>query len=416
MNIQPIRTYFGAPIPLLIIVLLASLSGSVLAQPANAKDFVNWDKVSATFLNYKIDPTAEKAKAFLDTLPKGKSQNEMGDAHRAVGNIYNNLAMIRDKVWSGDKIMAEAAFRLLSYADGGFAEELYMTLGELVGTHPNLFIELLYQYKDDPAINVNGYSLVLSVYGIWDDSATALVPVWEKRIKSLDGVSDQKYSRIRDVCIATLREEISRVVEKRNAQERAAANNEVIDWDKIREAFAAYYKEPSPENAQEVLGTLPKYVTYHMRGSAATAIIEITDHISIAKSGALSGNRDLVEAVFRLFNCREAFSRDQSSRMAATSQMLSGDLEEIVGTIVEKNPTLFLDVFREYQTSWLLGEYGSPLLKTVHTLANRQGMIAELEARVKALEGVRASRYAEIRDQCLAQLNGAIETIKRISK
>ena len=186
---------------------LAAAMGFLLGGSLSIEDVqettIDWDKVKSAFRDYLKDPVPENAKLFLDTLPKERTSNDMGDENVATLYIYDNCLSFESGVLgvlAGDAYLAEAAFRLLNFSDAAFSEALREILANLATRNPKLFLKLLEKYKASPHIKRVGYP----VYGTTSYAREEILSEWRKRIEALKTVKETKYRQIRDECIRLL--------------------------------------------------------------------------------------------------------------------------------------------------------------------------------------------------------------------
>ena len=100
--------------------------------------------------------------------------------------------------------MTEAAFRLLDYSDGAFAEALRETLGDLATRNPRLFLRVLHKYRNSWFVK----NARPPVFGTSHEDNDKDILEWKRRIKALKTVKQTKYRQIRDECIRLLEEAI----------------------------------------------------------------------------------------------------------------------------------------------------------------------------------------------------------------
>jgi hypothetical protein len=194
---------------LIIAGLMTYLPGAYQSATNSGEQIINWDKIKSSFDAYLEYPSPENAKAFLDTLPKDKIKNEKGDGSKVLYYIFTfrNYAILENEIWAGDRYSTEAAFRLINVADGGFAEDLHMTLGALVRINPRLFLEVLYEYKNAWYVKYTGYPVDMVGPGYEDRTKTRIYE-YRMRIKALESVKDPKYWVIIKACVRQLNEAI----------------------------------------------------------------------------------------------------------------------------------------------------------------------------------------------------------------
>jgi hypothetical protein len=189
---------------LIALGILFSLSRGYQSAASNTEEIIDWDKVRIAFEAYVKDSSPENAKAFLCTLPKDKPEKEKGDARKARHYIYDNYSLWESKVLAGDRDITEAVFRLVSVADGAFAEAIWEVLSTLAQINPRLFLEILYEYRNVWYVKHIGYPGIGTKYDVPRGPISEL----EMRIKALESVKDPKYSELRDECIRLLRKAI----------------------------------------------------------------------------------------------------------------------------------------------------------------------------------------------------------------
>jgi len=170
----------------------------------NTWELIDWDKVRSTYMEYLKNPTLENGERLLEALPQEKTENQMGDVSGAMYSIYDSYPVLKPKVLGGDRCLTEAAFRLLNFSDGDFAETLNEILGNLATKNPKLFLEFLNKYKSSSYVKIVGYP----VYGTGADGRERILSEWAKRVRALKTVKEAKYRQIRDECICLLEEAI----------------------------------------------------------------------------------------------------------------------------------------------------------------------------------------------------------------
>jgi len=170
----------------------------------NTWELIDWDKVRSTYMEYLKNPTLENGERLLEALPQEKTENQMGDVSGAMYSIYDSYPVLKPKVLGGDRCLTEAAFRLLNFSDGDFAETLNEILGNLATKNPKLFLEFLNKYKSSSYVIIVGYP----VYGTGADGRERILSEWAKRVRALKTVKEAKYRQIRDECICLLEEAI----------------------------------------------------------------------------------------------------------------------------------------------------------------------------------------------------------------
>lgn len=192
--------------------LVTHLPGSYQSEANSDEQIIDWDKIKSSFDAYLEYPSPENAKAFSDTLPTDYIKVDTETANKVVDYIYTfrNYAILENEIWAGDRYSTEAAFRLLNIADGGFAENLHMTLGALVRINPKLFLQVLYEYKDLWLFKYRGYPVYMVGPG-YRERTKARIYEYRMRIKALESLKDPKYLEIKEACISRLLESIKRL-------------------------------------------------------------------------------------------------------------------------------------------------------------------------------------------------------------
>ena len=180
------------------------LLGGYQSMGIDQQELIDWDKVKVAFRDYLRNPVPERAKVFLDTLPREKTRDQTDNESAAVDYIYDNYLSFEAGVLAGDRYLTEAAFRLLNFSDGDFAEALNEILGKLATLNPRLFLEFLNKYKNSWFVKIVEYP----VYGTGAEKREEILSEWARRIKALKTVKESKFKQIRDECIRLLEEAI----------------------------------------------------------------------------------------------------------------------------------------------------------------------------------------------------------------
>ena len=357
------------------------LLGGYLTGGLGQEEVIDWDKVRSTYMDYLKDPTPDSGKRLLAALPLEKTENEHGDKSRAVHYIYNDYIAFEGKVLAGDRSLIEAAFRLLNFSDGGFAEALDQMLGNLARERPKLYLEFLFKYRNSWFIKNVGLPILET--NSWEPED--MIAEWTKRVNALKTVKETKYRQIRDECIRLLEGAINQCLSENTW--------ELIDWDKVRSTYMDYMKSPTLENGERLLEALPREKIENQKGDASGAVHYIDNDYTAFEERVLAGDLFLIEAAFRLLNFSDgAFAKAVS---------------ETLGDLATRNPWLFLDHLYRYRNSRFVKKAGPPVFGTRHE--DKAEDILEWRKRIKALKAVEEIRYRQVRDECIRLLEEAIK-------
>jgi hypothetical protein len=180
----------------ILIICFSLLSTSAFAEKAN-----NWVMLREAWANYVNYPSSDNAKnvsRLLPTKPHSRVDEE------TVNYIYDrdgNYRILERQIISSDPAAVELAFRLYTIADGAFAEDLDVYLGELIRINPNLFLEKLKQHRNI----VVGFDGLLGNFGyVYVDKLKAHALETSLRIEALRSVNDKSLLSVRDECIQEL--------------------------------------------------------------------------------------------------------------------------------------------------------------------------------------------------------------------
>jgi hypothetical protein len=153
---------------------------------------------------YLSRPTPEGAKQVLSASYRDSSS---ADPDR----LFNDLELLAVQVAAGDREAVRLAFRLYSEADGAYAETLDILLGRIVRIHPTLFLEELQRQRAQvrPRAPRTFDGVVSGILGNlgkeYVDRTRAQVYETERRIASLQSVSNPGLRQSRDHCVAILK-------------------------------------------------------------------------------------------------------------------------------------------------------------------------------------------------------------------
>jgi hypothetical protein len=189
-------TYF-----FLVSLLLTSIPS--VGQP-KAKAPIDWKAVHEAFAAYSEYPSHANATHVADLLPESGHVEYTSDKreHETVEFVNQNLDMLERQVISRDPASIKLAFRLMTIADGEFAESLEIALGQLIRIDPTLFLRQLKEAKDQ----IIGLGGLTGNYGyVFVDKVEAQRLETARRIDSLEGVTDPALREIRNECILALK-------------------------------------------------------------------------------------------------------------------------------------------------------------------------------------------------------------------
>ena len=167
---------------------------------------------------------------------------------------------------------------------------------------------------------------------------------------------------------------------------------ELIDWDKVKSTYTEYLKNPTPDNGKRLLEALPQEKTEDEQGDISRAVAYIDNDYIAFEGRILAGDRFLIEAAFRLLNFSDAG--------------FSESLDQMLGNLARERPKLYLEFLLKYRNGSFIRNVGLPILET--NSWEPEDMIAEWTKRVNALKTVKETKYRQIRDECIRQLDGAI--------
>lgn len=176
----------------IIIILLTSLTA--WGQTTRWADFEKaWD-------NYLINPTHDNSVKAYNLLPDKVMGGDYPDGSQT-RRIFSKIDQLDKLVQQGNRDALRLAFRLLTIADGEYAEGLQIEIGKLIYSNPRLFLQELKNYR----------RLIVSIDGLVGNLGPDYVEELElnkketeKRIKSLKQVVDKDLIETRDECLTEL--------------------------------------------------------------------------------------------------------------------------------------------------------------------------------------------------------------------
>ena len=188
----------------LIHSLLISLLFTSLPTIAQKNGSVDWDGVHKSFEAYTQYPSTKNAIKVISLLPERDHVTYTGEKNEndAIQFVYQNLGMLERQVISRDPNSIKLAFRLKGIADGAFAEDLDVLLGQLIRIDPTLFLR---QLKNANIQNGRLDALVGNYGDIYVDKVEAQRLETKERIRALETVSDSALKEIQDKCLVELK-------------------------------------------------------------------------------------------------------------------------------------------------------------------------------------------------------------------
>lgn len=407
MKFRPLYKLPGALIWAIVLGILGYFPvGNVPAQ-TQPNQVLDWNEVLMVFDRYFNYPSPENAKAVLGVLPREIPDKVAGNKGEALEYIINSkeFRILASEARAGERYSAEILFRLRKFCDGWGAEVVDGTLGALLRINPMLFLEILFEYKDDPFTKRVGYPVAFPNYA-YNNHASAFIYELGKRIEVLARVDDPKYDELKQACLEQIRKEMNRwlVWSDRPAEGPQAhkPSSPDLDWSGVLPVFEQYFNYPAPENAKAVLSVLPKERPGKVLGDTSRALgyINSAETYGILALESEAGDRYSAEILFRL--------------LAITDVPETKYIKSTLGSIVRLNPRLFLEVLYEYKGTSSMKTAGYPVAYLGDAYLNRPcASRHELEKRIEALERVDDQKYIELKQTCLSELEQAIEKLKR---
>jgi hypothetical protein len=186
------------------------LLGYGLVAQENNIDLDSLEKAARIYINY---PSSENARLFRQGLPEQPliGNFDVDRYDRLFSYVFENLEVLARQVSVGDREAVKLGFRLYNFSSGLFTMELDAMLGDLIRTHPQLFLEELGSSPNARWIKTLGYPLCESNLNFNDTRDAPDRYELEMRIKALESVTDGALVDLRNTCIA----EIRKCLEKR---------------------------------------------------------------------------------------------------------------------------------------------------------------------------------------------------------
>ena len=171
---------------------------------------VDWARVRTAFSAYDELPSPQNVLRVIEVLPKHGHVRYTGtkEEEESLDLINSHLAMLQRQVLSRDPTAVDLAFRLKNVADGAFAEDLDVMLGQLIRIDPSLFLRSL---KSAPHQLRTLSGLVGNFGDPYVDKPEAQAFEAEKRIRALQTVADPHLAGVREKCVEALKQVASEV-------------------------------------------------------------------------------------------------------------------------------------------------------------------------------------------------------------
>ncbi len=188
----------------MIVSALLLLGNGLFGQEQNT----NWDsieKAARTYIEYPSTNNARLFLLFLPELPLGRNI-DTDRFNRLFAYVFNNLEVLARQVSVGDRDAVKLGFRLYDFSDGLFTMRLDCIMGDLVRSHPQLFLEELGSAPNAQELKKLGYPLCESSLSFGGKREMAHRYELEMRIKALRSVTDNALADLRDTCIKEISE------------------------------------------------------------------------------------------------------------------------------------------------------------------------------------------------------------------
>jgi hypothetical protein len=168
-----------------------------LTSLAQSTRWTNFEKAWDNYLSKPTHDNSVKAYVLLpDKIMGGDYPSE-----ETTDRIYSRLDHLKERVQQGDRDAVRLAFKLFTIADGHFSEELEIEIGKLINSNPRLFLQEL---KNHRGLIVSLGGLVGNLGPDYVDELALRKKETEKRIRSLNLVTDKDLIATRDECLAEL--------------------------------------------------------------------------------------------------------------------------------------------------------------------------------------------------------------------
>ncbi len=179
------------------------LALSLLAGFQAPQQSINWENLITIGKAYFASPSPGNAQKLCSALPESDVPGDARDESfvKASEYFYTHLYALEMPMQT-DKQALEIAFRLLNISDGGFSEELYNFIGDVMDVSPRLFLEVLRGNSNRTDVVCSGRRF-MGLYS--DETKSEYNEELTKRIKTLLTVSDENLVPLRDKCIEKIK-------------------------------------------------------------------------------------------------------------------------------------------------------------------------------------------------------------------
>lgn len=170
-------------------VLFQLTNGPTLGQVSSNRT-VDWAAITRAYGAFLELPSDENAKIFLDTMPATAPENyNLAQEGRFLEffTFYRNYPIFRLEIWAGSADATRAAVRLLNLTSSArHGEVITCTISHLIRINPNLFLEILSEYKDSSSFKIFHRQLVGSTDPAYVDRIAATKNELQLRISALE--------------------------------------------------------------------------------------------------------------------------------------------------------------------------------------------------------------------------------------
>jgi len=183
---------------IIIIILLTSLT--------SWGQSTKWADCEKAWDNYLIKPTHDNSVKAYNLLPDKVMGEDYPDGGQT-GRIFSKIDQLDKLVQQGNRDALRLAFKLFTIADGEYAEGLQIEIGKQINVNPKLFLQEL---KNHRHLIVSLDGLVGNLGQDYVDEFERQTKEKEKRMKSINKISDKDLIIVRDECLKELDRQIKR--------------------------------------------------------------------------------------------------------------------------------------------------------------------------------------------------------------
>ena len=179
----------------------------ILLPTSLSANEVDWVEIKNAFSDYVNEPNDISANKAIKSLPEVYTQLKSKESLSASEYIYNynQFGMLERQVISSHQPSVRLAFRLRSFADGGFSEDISILLGQLIRINPTLFLSELVIAKP----KVKSYGNFLNEGEIFVDRFTAQCHELALRREALKTVTNPNLQEAKNEFILIVTEALS---------------------------------------------------------------------------------------------------------------------------------------------------------------------------------------------------------------